>query len=121
MGHRDVSGGRWRAIGGWLTRSRDMKQLTDNVSILPVPFFGIDLFLYVLHSDGQVGLIDSGINTTPDAYIFSALDSAQLQPTLLICTHGHVYHFGGNAAARARYPDVRVAIHHIDVRWAEDH
>src|SRR5215468_12705755 len=101
--------------------NRAMKQLNDTVSILPAPFFGIDLFLYVLCSDGQVALVDSGINTTPDEYIFPALDGAQLHPNLLICTHGHVDHFGGNAAVRARYPDVQIALHHADVIWAEDH
>jgi glyoxylase-like metal-dependent hydrolase (beta-lactamase superfamily II) len=98
-----------------------LKQLTDHISILPAPFFGIDLFLYVLCSDGQVALIDSGINTTPDEHIFPALADAQLQPGLLICTHGHVDHFGGNAAIRARYPGVQIALHHADVSWAEDH
>jgi glyoxylase-like metal-dependent hydrolase (beta-lactamase superfamily II) len=98
-----------------------MKQLNDYVSILPAPFFGIDLFLYVVCSNGQATLIDSGINTTPDEYIFPALDDARLQPDLLICTHGHVDHFGGNAAVRARYPGSQIALHHADVSWAEDH
>ena len=86
-----------------------MQRVADDVYMLPAPFFGVDLFLYIVGSDAPA-LID-----------FPALDSAGLTPEILINTHGHVDHFGGDAAVQQRYPGIKTAIHHLDVIWAEDH
>jgi glyoxylase-like metal-dependent hydrolase (beta-lactamase superfamily II) len=97
-----------------------LEPITAGLFRLYTPFFGIPLYLYVISGE-QAVLIDSGIATTPEEFVIPALDAAQLTPGLLICTHGHVDHFGGNAALRARYPALRIAIHEADVAWAEDH
>lgn len=92
----------------------------DHLYRLDTPFAGLPLSLYVITGD-QTVLIDSGISTTPDEFIFPALDAAGLTPDLLICTHGHVDHFGGNSALRKRYPDMQIALLQDDALWAEDH
>lgn len=97
-----------------------MHRLSDQIYMLAVPFAGVDLFLYLVGGD-TLALIDSGINTSPEEYIFPALDTAGWTPDYLINTHGHVDHFGGNAAVQERYPSIKTAIHHQDVIWAEDH
>src|SRR5258708_32576654 len=98
-----------------------MQQITEHLYVLPAPFLGVDLFLYVVYSREQVVLIDSGINTTPHEYILPAFRQAGIKPALLVCTHGHVDHFGGNATLRDQYPDLKIALHRADVIWAEDH
>ncbi len=94
--------------------------LQDHLYRLDTPFLGVALALYVITGD-QTVLIDSGIVTTPDEFIIPALEEAGLTPDLLICTHGHVDHFGGNAVLRGRYPGLKIAIHEDDALWAEDH
>ena len=83
--------------------------LQDHLYRLDTPFLGVPLSLYVITGE-QTVLIDSGISTTPEEFIFPALDAAGLTPDLLICTHGHVDHFGGNAALRQRYPAMKIAL-----------
>jgi glyoxylase-like metal-dependent hydrolase (beta-lactamase superfamily II) len=94
--------------------------LEDHLYQLDTPFSGLPLSLYVITGD-QTVLIDSGIASTPEEFIFPALDAAGLTPDLLICTHGHVDHFGGNSALRDRYPDMKIALQQDDALWAEDH
>jgi glyoxylase-like metal-dependent hydrolase (beta-lactamase superfamily II) len=97
-----------------------LRPIDDHIYELFTPFLGLPLSLYVL-TGSQTVLIDSGISTTPTEYIFPAFEAAGLIPDLLICTHGHVDHFGGNAALRERYPHMKIAIHESDAAWAEDH
>ena len=94
--------------------------LQDHLYRLDAPFLGLPLSLYVITGE-QTVLIDSGISTTPEDFIFPALDAAGLSPDLLICTHAHVDHFGGNAALRRRYPAMKIALEEGDALWAEDH
>jgi glyoxylase-like metal-dependent hydrolase (beta-lactamase superfamily II) len=64
---------------------------------------------WCLHG-GQTGrcvLFDPGFE--PDA-IIRALDHAGLTPALVLLTHGHSDHIAGNAAIRARWPEVPLAI-----------
>jgi glyoxylase-like metal-dependent hydrolase (beta-lactamase superfamily II) len=99
----------------------ELVPIIDNLYMIDAPFFGVPLYLYVITGGDQVALIDSGINTTPDQFIFPALRKAGLKPDLLINTHGHVDHFGGNGRVRQEYPDIKIAIHAIDAPWIEDH
>ncbi len=85
--------------------------IIDNLYMIDAPFFGVPLYLYVITGGDQVALIDAGINTTPDQFIFPALRKAGIKPDLLINTHGHVDHFGGNGRVRQEYPDIKIAIH----------
>ena len=94
--------------------------LRDDLYRLDTPFAGLPLSLYVI-TGRQTVLIDSGISSTPAEFVFPALDAAGLTPDLLVCTHAHVDHFGGNSALRARYPGMRSALGEIDAPWAEDH
>ena len=94
--------------------------LADNLYRLDTPFLGVSLSLYVITGD-QTVLIDSGIAAPPGEFIFPALEAAGLTPDWLICTHGHVDHFGGNSVLRERNPALKIAVHQDDALWAEDH
>ncbi len=77
--------------------------------------------LYLLEGD-TLAIIDTGVNDTPSQYIAPALESHGLalkDVDLILNTHGHHDHAGGNAelvaASRAK-----VWIHEADARIAED-
>ena len=94
--------------------------IREGLFALEAPFDGVPLTLYLIVGD-RVVLIDSGISSTPDTYILPALEQLKLKPDLLINTHGHVDHFGGNARLKEIFPDMRVAVHTLDAAWVEDH
>ncbi|MEM6428862.1 MAG: MBL fold metallo-hydrolase [Deinococcota bacterium] len=98
----------------------DFVQIHDNLYSLSAPFDGVPLYIYLIVSE-QVVLIDAGINSTPDDYILLALAKLELRPDLLINTHGHVDHFGGNARLKDAFPNMEIAVHKQDVAWVEDH
>lgn len=56
---------------------------------------------------GRCVLFDPGFE--PDA-IIAALDEEGLEPSMVLLTHGHSDHIAGNAAIRARWPSVPLAI-----------
>jgi glyoxylase-like metal-dependent hydrolase (beta-lactamase superfamily II) len=77
---------------------------------------------YLLAGDGII-LIDSGLPDTPEQVYLPALEAVGSQPEdvrLLIITHADADHIGGNHAVRARFPNVMIACHRRDVRWASD-
>jgi glyoxylase-like metal-dependent hydrolase (beta-lactamase superfamily II) len=41
-------------------------------------------------------------------------------PDLLVNTHAHVDHFGGNVRLKVAFPELRIAAHDIDAKWIED-
>ncbi len=98
----------------------EFKQIHDSLFALEAPFFGVPLTLYLIRSK-QTVLIDAGISNTPDEFILPALSKAKLKPDLLINTHGHVDHFGGNARLKEVFPDMNIAVHTSDAAWVEDH
>ena len=87
---------------------------------LDAPFMGVPLMLYLIDGGTKLALVDSGIDTTPEAHILPAIEAFGRRPDILINTHGHVDHFGGNARLKAEWPDLRIAAHEIDARWIED-
>lgn len=95
-------------------------QVHKQLYALSTPFDGVPLTLYLIKGQQNI-LIDTGINNTPDDYLFEALDEAECKPDLLINTHGHVDHFGGNARVKKVFPDIKIAAHTNDAVWIEDH
>lgn len=95
-------------------------EVADGIWQLYAPFLGVPLMLYVIDGGTELALVDSGINTTPDAFILPFFSAFGRKPDLLVNSHGHVDHFGGNARLREAYPELRIAAHHVDARWIED-
>ena len=98
-----------------------LKPVNDHIYQIDADVFGVPVMAYVITGGEQIVLIDAGINTTPDDFIIPALKAANLVPDLLVNTHAHVDHFGGNSRIREEYPDIKIAVHTIDADWAEDH
>lgn len=99
---------------------KGVTRVAEGVWMLETPFGGVPLMLYVIDGGSEVALVDSGINTTPDDYVLPFFEAVGRKPDLLVNTHGHVDHFGGNARLKEAFPDLRIAAHTIDARWIED-
>lgn len=52
--------------------------------------------------------------------IIEYLESKDLTPVLLINTHGHGDHIGGNKELKERYTDIQICIHSADEEMLED-
>jgi len=77
--------------------------------------------LYLLEGD-TLALIDTGVNDTPTKYVAPALESYGLRlgdVDVILNTHGHHDHAGGNAELVAA-SGAKVWIHEADARIAED-
>ncbi|MET4783231.1 MBL fold metallo-hydrolase [Glaciihabitans sp. UYNi722] len=86
------------------------------------PFWGFPNVVYFLASGGKWALIDTGVSTTPSESIGPFLESrggfGSLE--LVLGTHGHVDHIGGNGWVKEHAPQARFALGALDTGWAED-
>jgi glyoxylase-like metal-dependent hydrolase (beta-lactamase superfamily II) len=80
------------------------------VSIVSRPF---QENTYVAHRMGQTDclVVDPGLEPT---LILNHLRSKQLQPVMILNTHGHGDHIGGNAAVKGAYPAAPLVIGELD-------
>jgi glyoxylase-like metal-dependent hydrolase (beta-lactamase superfamily II) len=98
------------------------REIAEGVFAVATPFWGYPLTLYFVRSGDRWAVIDSGIATTPAEFIvpFLAERGGLEALELVLGTHGHVDHVGGNGALKAMAPHVRFALHERDVGWAEN-
>lgn len=83
-----------------------------NVTCFPLSAFMTNCYL-VTSNDGRHSLIIDAPEEIER--LIQHCDDHGLQPSMLINTHGHVDHMAGNAAVKARWPDLRLAIGEGDV------
>lgn len=95
-------------------------EVAPGIRMIETPFDGVPLMLWLIDGGDTLALVDSGIAATPGDYLLPLFAEMGRKPDLLINTHGHVDHFGGNAALKAAYPELEIAAHHVDARWIED-
>src|SRR5690625_2284351 len=81
------------------------------------------LYLYIIKNNNELTLIDSGVDDTPDHYIFPYLRNngwtIENIKTIII-THAHHDHFGGNSKIYEQNPKVEFIVHKDDYEWVED-
>lgn len=98
-------------------------ELCPGVEIIETSFSARPLNL-VLFCGRKVALVDTGLVGTPAESIIPYLGTLGLSPTdlsLIIVTHAHADHFGGNEELRlASDKKVRFAAHRLDQAWIED-
>jgi glyoxylase-like metal-dependent hydrolase (beta-lactamase superfamily II) len=84
---------------------------------------GLPLHLFALVQD-HIVLIDSGTQHSPITIIQPYLRNIQLgieEAKVLIVTHGHDDHCGGNAVLKRIAPSIEIIAHQLDVPWIENH
>jgi glyoxylase-like metal-dependent hydrolase (beta-lactamase superfamily II) len=74
---------------------------------------------YLIVGDERTVLVDTGLAETPDSALVPALESAGLEPDLIVVSHADLDHCGGNRRLRERYPSALFACHELDRRWIE--
>jgi len=97
-------------------------EVADGIFEVQAPFWGYPLSLYFVQSGDRWAVVDTGINTTPAAYIepFMREHGGMDALELVLLTHGHVDHVGGNSELAKLAPHVRFALHEADLAWAEN-
>jgi glyoxylase-like metal-dependent hydrolase (beta-lactamase superfamily II) len=97
-------------------------EVADGIFEVQAPFWGYPLSLYFLQSGDRWAVVDTGVNTTPAEYIepFMREHGGIQALELVLLTHGHVDHIGGNSALKHLAPQVRFAVHEADLGWAEN-
>lgn len=80
-------------------------------------FTGITIIL-----NEEIGIIDTGFPSTPEKYIFPYLKRLGFSPekiSLVVNTHCHGDHIGGNSIIR-KLTDAKIAAHKLEARWIEN-
>jgi glyoxylase-like metal-dependent hydrolase (beta-lactamase superfamily II) len=80
------------------------------------------LAIYIL-TGKKTTSIDTGLSDTPSICIFPYFEKNKMNPkdlALVINSHGHMDHAGGNGEIKER-TNAKFAIHKLDVKSAEDH
>ena len=103
-----------------------MEQISSEIYRLSTNYgdlCGVPLWLYLVRSsDGACALLDAGIASTPehldDELIGAGATLADI--TVLVNSHAHADHMGGDAAILAR-SQARLAAPLREVEWIEEH
>jgi glyoxylase-like metal-dependent hydrolase (beta-lactamase superfamily II) len=74
---------------------------------------------YLLVGEERTVLIDTGLASTPEDVLLPALDTAGVEPDLILISHADLDHCGGNRRMRERYPRALLACPELDRRWIE--
>jgi len=100
-----------------------MMELAPRIEMIQTSF-GVRPLNMILLRGKDVVLVDTGVVGTPSDSVIPYLRSAGLTPrdlSLIIVTHAHADHFGGNEELwRASDKKTRFAAHRLDQRWIED-
>jgi len=96
-------------------------EIVDGVHLLKCKYYDIGLGIGLL-TGKSIAMIDSGVSSTFQDEILPYLRRIGAEPkdvSLVVNTHGHQDHVGGNAIIR-ELCQARVAAHKLDVPWIED-
>ena len=80
------------------------------------------LWTYLLAGTGRFGLVDPGVASTREATLTTAIQQAGFAPgqaDVLLATHGHPDHSGGQGTWRGVAPAARIAAPLEDTAWVE--
>lgn len=100
----------------------DIREIAHGVVGIDATFDDAPNIVYLVSGERRA-LVDTGIATTPHQQLFPALARLGLAPTdidVVVNTHGHHDHRGGNAALKDANPRVEILCHDGDRGWIED-
>ncbi|MEM2935921.1 MAG: MBL fold metallo-hydrolase [Candidatus Bathyarchaeia archaeon] len=96
-------------------------EIFDGVHLLKCKYYDIGLGVGLIVGKSIV-MIDSGVSSTFQDEIFPYIRRIGAEPrdvSLVVNTHGHQDHMGGNAVIR-KVCRAKVAAHKLDIPWIED-
>lgn len=100
----------------------DVREIAADTFALNASFWGFPNVVYLLRSGRAWALVDSGIAETPALAIapFLCANGGWESLELVLGTHGHLDHIGGNGWLKQHAPAARFALGALDAGWAED-
>ncbi len=105
--------------------SAAVRELGNGIYQLPTDYPEVcnaPLWTYLIADGDRFGLIDPGITSTLAATLTEAIPAAGFgtgQADLLLATHGHPDHSGGQGSWRGAAPGARIAAPLEDAAWVE--
>ena len=103
----------------------EVRDLGHGIYQLPTDYPDVcnaPLWTYLLADTGRFGLVDPGIASTREATLTAAIQQAGFtlgQADILLATHGHPDHSGGQGTWRGVAPAARIAAPLEDTAWVE--
>ena len=103
----------------------EVRDLGHGIYQLPTDYPDVcnaPLWTYLLAGTGRFGLVDPGIASTREATLTAAIEQAGFAPgqaDILLATHGHPDHSGGQGTWRGVAPAARIAAPLEDTAWVE--
>ena len=97
-------------------------QIHPKVTQIGTQFGEVGVELYLIKGE-TIAIVDTGISQSPQKDIAPALKELRLTLAnidLILNTHGHFDHIGGNAAIQSA-GNAQILIHHDDVVFLQDH
>jgi glyoxylase-like metal-dependent hydrolase (beta-lactamase superfamily II) len=105
--------------------AKNVRDLGAGVYQLPTDYPEVcngPLWTYLLAGDGHFALIDPGVRSTFAATLEAAVREVGFGPSqaeLLVATHGHPDHSGGQSSWAGAAPLARIAAPLVDASWVE--
>jgi glyoxylase-like metal-dependent hydrolase (beta-lactamase superfamily II) len=99
-----------------------VETLAEGVHAIDAPFEDVPLQVYVIEGE-RLTVIDPGVPQTAENQLaegLAELGHRLADVELVVNTHGHHDHRGGNGVVAAHNPDVVIAAHPADAAWISD-
>lgn len=97
-------------------------EIAPGLHRLEMPLGSRTLYQHLYVGD-RIVVVDTGLQETPDAFLFPYIRSLGRDPSLIdlaLISHADADHFGGNASLKKQAPGVLIACHELDARWIAD-
>jgi hydroxyacylglutathione hydrolase len=95
---------------------KEVEKVAGDLHLITQPFQGIFTGVTVVAGTDSVGVVDTGLETTPVEYILPLVSELGHRPEEINCivnTHGHGDHIWGNKALREK-TSAKIAVHELD-------
>jgi len=93
-----------------------VEKIADDVYLIKQPFNGIFTGVTIVLGEPDIGIVDTGLETTPSDYIFPFLRKMGHKPediNYIVNTHRDGDHIWGNKAIREK-SHAKIAVHELD-------
>jgi glyoxylase-like metal-dependent hydrolase (beta-lactamase superfamily II) len=88
-----------------------------NIEVFPLGPINTNALLVWPENAQSCWIVDPGGDPSE---IIERIEELKLKPEMIVLTHGHWDHFGGNASLKKKYPAIKIAIHQADAEVLPD-